>query len=58
MSAEFLFYVFAGAFFCSLLAMVVSSIFQYLSTKSAERRTKELVNKLLEECRKGKKPTN
>lgn len=58
MNAEFLFYCMVCGFIFILSFFLVVKFLEDLSDKSAERRTQELINKLLEECRNGKKPTN
>lgn len=58
MNAEFLFYCMVCGFLFILSFFLVVKFLEFLSDKSAERRTQELINKLLEEIRNGKKPTD
>ena len=58
MNAEFLFYCMVCGFIFILSFFLVVKFLEDLSDKSAERRTQELINKLLEEYRNVKKPTN
>lgn len=58
MNAEFLFYCKVCSFIFILSFFLVVKFLEDLSDKSAEIRTQELTNKLLEEYRNGKKPTN
>ena len=58
MNAVLLFYCMVCGFIFILSFFLVVKFLEVLNDKSAERRTQELINKLLEEIRNGKKPTN
>ena len=58
MNAELLFYCMVCGFIFILSFFLVVKFLEVLNDKSAERRKQELINKLLEEIRNGKKPTN
>lgn len=58
MNAEFLFYCMVCGFIFILSFFLVVKFLEDLSDKSAERRTQELINKLLEEYRYGKSTKN